>query len=351
VDEGCAEPSTRGFGVSRLGWIALAVVAALAVAPAAAQVRPAAGLRVQVVATGVVRPIQLAFSRAGDLIVLGHGPGGTVAAEVFSLDLRQALPIDGTRAPRVVIPFAGEPRKTAFGSLALAPDSGEVYLGEENGNRIYHLAPGPRLVPVAVGLRHLVGGSSLAFDAQGRLLALDFASPETALRAESSPPRELDWLAAEGYQGPLVFRVEIGDSAQLPRRLDILPPLFPRGRPSGSATDLSSRLISLVPLRDGDVALLDSLGQVFRLSAEGLRRIARLPGGHYHRTSLAVAPDGSLLVSAGFHIRVLYRVTPAGGVSIVAGDLGDPNGVVVDPAGAIYVAETALHRIIRISPE
>jgi hypothetical protein len=43
-------------------------------------------------------------------------------------------------------------------------------------------------------------------------------------------------------------------------------------------------------------------------------------------------------------------VTPEGAVSTVASELGDPGGVAVDAAGRIYVAETALHRIIRLAP-
>ncbi|PYM75342.1 MAG: hypothetical protein DME03_11325, partial [Candidatus Rokuibacteriota bacterium] len=58
----------------------------------------------------------------------------------------------------------------------------------------------------------------------------------------------------------------------------------------------------------------------------------------------------SVFVSAGFHIRELYRVSPAGDVTSLAHDLADPQGVVVDRAGVLYVAETALHRIIRIVP-
>ena len=47
--------------------------------------------------------------------------------------------------------------------------------------------------------------------------------------------------------------------------------------------------------------------------------------------------------------RQIFRISPAGQVSIVAGELGDPGGIVLDREGALYVAETALHRIIRIS--
>ena len=81
-----------------------------------------------------------------------------------------------------------------------------------------------------------------------------------------------------------------------------------------------------------------------------LRPIVRLPAGHYHRINLAIGPDGSVFVCGGFHIRQIYRISPGGDVSIVASDLGDPGGIVVDRDGALYVAETALHRIIRIVP-
>jgi sugar lactone lactonase YvrE len=63
---------------------------------------------------------------------------------------------------------------------------------------------------------------------------------------------------------------------------------------------------------------------------------------------MSVAPDGSVFVSSGFHIRKLYRISRDGAVTIVARELGDPGGVVVDRSGDVYVAETALHRIIRI---
>jgi sugar lactone lactonase YvrE len=49
-------------------------------------------------------------------------------------------------------------------------------------------------------------------------------------------------------------------------------------------------------------------------------------------------------------MRQIFRISLAGEVSVVASELGDPGGIVLDPAGALYVAETALHRIIRVAP-
>ena len=127
-------------------------------------------------------------------------------------------------------------------------------------------------------------------------------------------------------------------------------PFFPRGwiSPPG---ELLTRFIAVAAHPGGDLMLLDSLGQVLRLSATSqLRRLTRLPAGHYHRTSIDLTPDGGLLVSTGFHIRRLFHVSASGAATILASDLGDPNGVAIDAENRIYIAETALHRIIRLVP-
>jgi hypothetical protein len=306
--------------------------------------------RMDVVVTQIPRPAQLAFTPSGRLVVLSHGWRGDAAGEVFEFDLSVPLPIDGSRAPRIVIPFADGPRKAVFGSLAVS-EGGDLFLGEENGNRVSRLSRGRRLDDVAVGIQHLVGGGAIALDRHGRLLVVDYASPETRLRSETPLPPALEAAAGEGYQGPLVFRVDIRDTA-LPRRLDLVPPLFPRAWSARPGEEPLSRFICVAPLPGEDLLLLDSLGQLFRLTpGVGLRRLARLPGGHYHRTNIALGADGSAYVSSGFHIRGLYRVSPAGAVTSIARELGDPAGIAVDRDGAVYVAETALHRIIRLRPE
>jgi sugar lactone lactonase YvrE len=351
------KPSTHRFALSRFAaaraTAAAGVLAGLAVlvvrADGASGILTAAGLTAEVVVADIGRPIQLAFEPDGRLLVLSQGFRGDAAAQIHRLDLTRALPIDAARAPHVVIPFSEEPRKTALGSLAVDPRTGDLYLGEENGNRVYRFSTDTRLSAVAVGLQHLVGGSSIAVDGDGRLVALDFASPETEARSESPPPRGLESIGP-GYQGPLVFRVALGDGAALPRRLDLAPPLFPRGWLSPPGEPLT-RLIAVASRADGTLLLMDSLGQVFRLAADGrLARLARLPAGHYQRMSVALAADGALLVSTGFHVRRLFRVSPEGAVSVLAWELGDPEGVAVDAEGRIYVAETAFHRVIRIGP-
>jgi len=334
-------------------WLTLAGLTwLLAVSPqptAGADVSP--GLRVDVVATGIPRPIQLAFDIHGGLVVLSPGSRGDAAAEIYRIDVREALPVDAARAPRVVIPFAEELRKAVFGSLALEPRSGDLFLGEENGNRIYRLGADQRLQAVVVGLNHLLGGSALALDDRGRLVFLDYVSPETHLRSETPLPPSLSWLTEEGYRGPLVFRVDPGEERLLPRHADLLAPILPRGGAIPAGQEPLWRLIGVTATTGDDLVFLSSVGEVFRLGPDReLRLVARLPAGHYHRNNLAMGPDGSVFVCGGFHIRQIFRVSPAGAVSIIASDLGDPGGIILDRKGALYVAETALHRIIRIAP-
>ena len=329
--------STRRFALSRFAArraLALATLVAMtapcvARAGTAVGVVTAPGFTAELAVTDVGRPIQLAFDRAGRLVVLGHGRRGDAAGEIHRFDVARALPIDAERTPRVVIPFSQAPRKTALGSLAVDPRTDDVYLGEENGNRVSRLSTDYRLTTVALGLQHLVGGSSIALDGDGRLVTVDYASPETQGRAEVPPPPGLEALGT-GYQGPLIFRVTVSEGAVLPRRLDLVPPFFPRGWIAPPGEPLT-RFMAVVARPDGTLLLLDSLGQIFRLAGGGdLHPLTRLPAGHYQRTSLALARDGALFVSTGFHVRRLFRVSPEGTVTTIASELGDPNGVAVD---------------------
>ena len=315
-----------------------------------AEVAP--GLRVDVVATGLPRPIQLALDPRGRLVVLSAGAFGDAAGEIYRLDLRMPLPIDASRVPRVVIPFADQVRKAVLGSLAVDPRSGSLFLGEENGNRIYRLGADQRLQAVAVGLNHLLGGSALSIDRQGRLVFLDYASTETHLRSETPLPPSLSWLVDEGYRGPLVFRIDPSEDRPFPRRADLLVPIFPRKEAPRPDREPLWRLIGVTATPGDDLVFLSSVGEVLRLGPDGeLRLVVRLPAGHYHRTNLTTGPDGSIFVCAGYQIRQIFRISPAGRMSVVASELGDPGGIVLDARGALYVPEAAVHRIIRIAPD
>ena len=339
--------------MSRLTWagLALAWVVALSPRPAAA-VEAAPGFRVEVVATGVPRPIQLALDPRGKLVVLSPGWSGDAAGEIYRLDPRGPQPVDATRLPRVVIPFAGEGRKTVFGSLAVNARSGDIFLGEENGNRIYRFGGDHRLQAVVVGLNHLLGGTALSLDGQGRLVFLDYASAETHLRSETPLPPSLSWLVDEAYRGPLVFRIDPAEERPLPRRAELLVPIFPRREASRPDREPLWRLIGVTVTPGDELVFLSSVGEVLKLGSDGVfRLIVRLPAGHYHRINLTTGPDGSVIVCAGYQIRQIFRISPSGEVSLMASELGDPGGIVLDATGALYVPETALHRIIRLVPD
>ena len=346
--------------MSRLRWLAGVVCGAvsLALTGFVANPRPAAsaevapGFHVDVVATGVPRPIQLALDPRGRLVVLSSGPFGDSAGEIYRLDLRVPLPIDASRVPRVVIPFADQVRKAILGSLAVDPRSGTLFLGEENGNRIYRLGDEPRLDPVAIGLNHLVGGTALTLDRRGHLVFVDYSSSEANLRSETPLPPSLSFLVDEGYRGPLVFRIDPTEDRPLPRRADLLVPIFPRAQVARPDREPLWRLIGVTATPGDDLVFLSSVGEVLRLGPDGeLRLVVRLPAGHYHRTNLTTGPDGSIFVCAGYQIRQIFRISPDGRISVLARELGDPGGIVLDARGALYVPEAAVHRIIRIAPD
>ena len=335
-----------------IGWGGLGALCVLlaGLGPASLSMEVAPGLRAEVVVVGIPRPVQLALDGSGHLVILSHGWRGDAAAKLYRLEVA-ALPLDATRSPRVVIPFSEERRQVAFGSLALDPRSGDLFMGEENGNRVYRLSAQGRLTLFGVGLNQVLGGSSLTFDRHGRLVVLDYSSPEAQQRSETPPPASFDGLDANAYHGPVVVRLDPRDDVPLPRRFDLITPILPTRSVPPSGVEPLFRFISAATTSSDGIVLLDSVGQLFALTSEGvLRPLARLPSGHYHRTHMAVGPDGSVFVSSGFQIRQILRVSPTGTVTVVARNLGDPEGIAVDDAGDLFVAENALHRILRIRP-
>ncbi|HEY7436009.1 MAG TPA: hypothetical protein VIE41_12795 [Methylomirabilota bacterium] len=334
-----------GIGLGGLGAVCVALAG---LAPADSGVEVASGLHAEVVVVGVPRPVQLALDASAHLVILSHGWRGDAAGEIYRLDVA-ALPLDASREPRVVVPFSGGPRKIALGSLALDPRSGDVFMGEENGNRVYRLGAHGDMAVLGVGLNHLLGGSSLAFDRRGRLVVLDYTSPEVQQRAETPPPASFEALGGSAYHGPVVIRLDPREDLPLPRRFDLVIPILPARAAPPDGTEPLFRFISVATTPSDVIVLLDSLGALFTLAGDAvLRPLARLPAGHYHRTHMTVGPDGSVFVSSGFQIRQIFRVSPTGTVTVVARNLGDPEGIAVDDAGDLYVAENARHRVIRI---
>ena len=299
-----------------------------------------------VLATGVPRPLQLAVD-GRVLLVLSPGARGDSAGEIYRVPLDGTAPLDLAGQPRTRIPFARE-GGTTLGSMALDPETDALFLGEENGKRLWRLGADGRLVLYATGLRRLQGGSTLGFDHQGRLLVVDYADPYVSESEERATPG-LEQLREEDYRGPLVLRLELDPNFPLPRRVGNLAPLWPRAWAGRVGGGLLPHLISVAPLPRNELLLLVSTGEIHRLSSDGAFTLfARLPRGQYNRTNMVAAPDGTAYVSGGFHSGQIFRVTPDGAVTAIASDLADPAGIALDARGTLYVAESALHRILRI---
>jgi sugar lactone lactonase YvrE len=319
------------------------LVGALVLSASARNLEPRSGL--EVVATGLARPLQLAVD--GDsLLVLGLDSRGDAAGELYRIDLTGPLPVDLARQPRIQIPFPDAWTAT-LGSLVVAPSSRELFLGEENGGRIWRLGADNRLTLYATGLRRLMGGSTLAFDQGGRLLIVDHADPRLSPSDEAHVPG-LEQFRDEDYRGPLLFRLDLDPGIRLPREVGRLAPLFPRGWNGPAGGGFLPRLVA-VATRGRDLVVLSSSGELFTIDGRGaLVPLAKLSAGQYHRVNMVAASDGMVYVSGGFWVARVFSISPAGSVTTIATDVADPQGIALDARGNVYVVESSLHRILRI---
>src|SRR6266542_5991617 len=122
-------------------------------------------------------------------------------------------------------------------------------------------------------------------------------------------------------------------------------------RPSGSArfsastvTEPSTRTRKIRPTWKPPLTMIEP--------SDAAARWVRLywPRGQYNRTHLAAASDGSIIVSGGFHVGRIFRVRVDGSVTVLAENLADPEGLALDARDTVYVAESSLHRIVRLRP-
>src|SRR5258705_7501090 len=299
----------------------------------------------ELVMTGVPRPLQLAIDRR-TLVVLSPGARGDSAGEIHRVDLDEAFPVDVSRRPRVRVPFL-DARLATLGSMALQPTTRDLFLGEENGARVYRLDADERLSLYVDGLRRLPGGSALAIDGAGRLVLLDHADPVIS-PGEERLPQGLDQFRDEDYRGPLVFRLSLDPTIPVPRRVHRMPPLFPRAWGGRAGGAMLPRLVAVAPI-GGELAVIGSGGTLYRVAADSrLVPVVTLPSGQYLRINMQAAADGGVFVSGGFSLGVIFRVSPDGAITRLAEPLADPQNLALGPDSYLYVAESSLHRIVRV---
>ena len=323
---------------STLGvWGVLALLCGAVLASGAAALAPAP----EVAARGVPRPLQLAWDGTA-LLVLSPDARGDSAGEIYRVHVDETA-IDVSEQPRTRVPFAHAGART-IGSLAIEPTSGALFLGEENGRRVWRLDADGRMTPYATGLRRLAGGSTLAFDRSGRLVLLDHADP--FLSPPDDGPAGLEHFRDDEYRGPVVHRLALDAAVPVPRRMGAVAPLFPRGWGGGSAA--LPHLVAVAVAGD-ELRVLSSSGDLFRLADDGRPAlVAKLPRREYTRANMLTAPDGTVYVSGGFHSGTVFRIGTDGAVSVVAADLADPAGIALDHRGWLYIAESAQHRVLRV---
>src|SRR5262249_58694618 len=106
-------------------------------------------------------------------------------------------------------------------------------------------------------------------DRRGHLVFVDYSGSEAHLRSETPLPPSLSFLVDEGYRGPLVFRIDPTEDRPLPRRADLLVPIFPRKEAARPDREPLWRLIGVTPTPRDGLAFLSSVREALRLAPPG----------------------------------------------------------------------------------
>ena len=239
---------------------------------AAAGPGPAVGIdvspppRVEVVVTGIPRPIQLALDADGRLVVLSQGWRGDAAGEIYRRrPPRLAAGGRDARAPggdslrrRAAQDELREPRRRSRERRSLP----------RRGERQSHLSARDAtsgLQVMAVGLNHLLGGSAIALDPTGtaRLHRLRESGDASSIR-DAPAARRSTGSRDEGYRGPRGLPPRppraSGRSRGAPTSL---VPIFPRARKGRHRprAALAAHRRGVAP--DDDLVFLSAVGEVF----------------------------------------------------------------------------------------
>jgi sugar lactone lactonase YvrE len=200
------------------------------------------------------------------------------------------------------------------GLVALA--NGALVFAEQRTNRVLILAAGAASPRV---LRTLPGAPSMAACKDG-VDGLGFDPASNTLIVPDSPTG-------------VVYRLSLDGQALVPLATGL-------ARPVGAAAD-----------GHGEIYVADECGgAIWRLGAAGaLQRI----GGFEMPDDVALDPQGHLLITdLGPNTHALIRLDPASGQRETLAQTGlvEPQGLVVDARGDIFLADEAAHQIIEYVP-
>lgn len=339
--------------IALLAVVLMTLVASTPMARAAEQdplsdVWVAPGFRIEVFAVNLRGPEDMAWDPRGELIVLNAlGRPGTVG-EIVRLPVRPdaPLPVDAAKAPTHALAGAAFARPFPIGSLALHAPTGDLYLAERWGTRLFRLSPDGRIVPYATGFFRLPY-RAVRFDDRGMLLVLDGRS-EGRLGRKEADEDEADGPDERPYLGPILYRVSVEDRAALPRSVRYWRAVFPRDDDERRALAGFNRFTGVAPSPTGDLFFIThGSGEVHRYRAGEIQKFGQLPPAQ--STTILLAPGGELFVTSWVP-GALFRVPASGGrAEAVARGLKDPEGLAMDAEGRLYVAEAHGHRILRIT--
>ena len=264
-------------------------------------------------------------------------PGGSLT--LLAGNGEPGLPVDGEMATKSPM---------SANSIGLDP-AGGFYVGDSTSSRLYRVGPDGIVRTVAGNGRFRFSGdggtataaalnlflSTIALDGKGNLYIADTNNHRIR---RVGPDGVITTVAGTGQPGPA------------PRALPVLALDVPVTAPRGVAADAS-----------GNFYFGYQSGPLYKVTPAGvMTRVAAGTGSNYH---LALDNAGNLYTNdrGGHRVRI---VTPAGAVSVAAGNgrpgfsgdgqlainasLNFPEGVAVDTAGNLYIADQGNQRIRRV---